>query len=192
MFGSLASVQEQRLPNAAASIDAEETPPITPTSAQHSKVMLHLPRSLARSLTFISFSLSVSIYLSFFLSVCLIYLSIYLSIYLCISLSIYLSIFQSSYISNYRISSLRFSFLFLSVSLSLIYLLIYLFVHIPDIQGPTWILVQLFSRLFPFQWYCPMHDKFPETYHDPRPVCRALKTFCPLPRRNKKKEKPLI
>lgn len=34
----LASVQEQRLPNAAASIDAEETPPITPTSAQHSKL----------------------------------------------------------------------------------------------------------------------------------------------------------
>ncbi|XP_076757031.1 coiled-coil domain-containing protein AGAP005037 isoform X21 [Xylocopa sonorina] len=34
----LASVQEQRLPNAAASVDAEETPPITPTSAQHSKL----------------------------------------------------------------------------------------------------------------------------------------------------------
>ena len=101
VFGSLASVQEQRLPNAAASIDAEETPPITPTSAQHSKVMLHLPRSLARSLTFISFSLSVSIYLSIFLS---------------------------SYISNYWVSSLCFSFLFLSVSLSLIYLLIYLFI----------------------------------------------------------------
>ncbi|KAI4491118.1 hypothetical protein M0802_010428 [Mischocyttarus mexicanus] len=33
---SLASVQEQRLPNAT-SVDAEETPPITPTSAQHSK-----------------------------------------------------------------------------------------------------------------------------------------------------------
>ncbi|KAK2581371.1 hypothetical protein KPH14_005062 [Odynerus spinipes] len=33
----LASVQEQRLPNAA-SVDAEETPPITPTSAQHSKL----------------------------------------------------------------------------------------------------------------------------------------------------------
>ncbi|OAD61994.1 hypothetical protein WN48_06764 [Eufriesea mexicana] len=33
----LASVQEQRLPNTAASVDAEETPPITPTSAQHSK-----------------------------------------------------------------------------------------------------------------------------------------------------------
>ncbi|KAK0071784.1 hypothetical protein PV325_012369 [Microctonus aethiopoides] len=33
----LASVQEQRLPNAA-SLDLEETPPITPTSAQHSKV----------------------------------------------------------------------------------------------------------------------------------------------------------
>ncbi|EFN66643.1 Coiled-coil domain-containing protein AGAP005037 [Camponotus floridanus] len=32
----LASVQEQRLPNAA-SVDAEETPPITPTTAQHSK-----------------------------------------------------------------------------------------------------------------------------------------------------------
>ncbi|XP_043278734.1 uncharacterized protein [Venturia canescens] len=33
----LASVQEQRSPNAA-SVDAEETPPITPTSAQHSKL----------------------------------------------------------------------------------------------------------------------------------------------------------
>ncbi|KAG5308550.1 CCDCX protein, partial [Pseudoatta argentina] len=32
----LASVQEQRLPNAA-SVDAEDTPPITPTTAQHSK-----------------------------------------------------------------------------------------------------------------------------------------------------------
>uniref|UniRef100_V9IA63 Coiled-coil domain-containing protein n=1 Tax=Apis cerana TaxID=7461 RepID=V9IA63_APICE len=44
----LASVQEQRLPNAAASIDAEETPPITPTSAQHSKVRVeHMERQLA-------------------------------------------------------------------------------------------------------------------------------------------------
>ncbi|XP_018373468.1 PREDICTED: coiled-coil domain-containing protein AGAP005037 isoform X15 [Trachymyrmex cornetzi] len=33
----LASVQEQRLPNAA-SVDAEDTPPITPTTAQHSKL----------------------------------------------------------------------------------------------------------------------------------------------------------
>ncbi|KAG7212704.1 hypothetical protein KM043_012976 [Ampulex compressa] len=33
----LASVQEQRSPNAA-SVDAEETPPITPTTAQHSKL----------------------------------------------------------------------------------------------------------------------------------------------------------
>ncbi|XP_061934604.1 uncharacterized protein LOC107996375 isoform X14 [Apis cerana] len=39
----LASVQEQRLPNAAASIDAEETPPITPTSAQHSKAAAPVP-----------------------------------------------------------------------------------------------------------------------------------------------------
>lgn len=35
---SLASVQEQRLPNAG-SVDVEETPPITPTSTQHSKVI---------------------------------------------------------------------------------------------------------------------------------------------------------
>lgn len=96
VFGSLASVQEQRLPNAAASIDAEETPPITPTSAQHSKVMLHLPRSLARSLTFISFSLSVSIYLSICLSNLSIYLYIY--IYLCIYLSFYLSIYLSIFL----------------------------------------------------------------------------------------------
>lgn len=191
MFGSLASVQEQRLPNAAASIDAEETPPITPTSAQHSKVMLHLPRSLARSLTFISFSLSVSIYLSICLSNLSLYISIYLSMYLFIFPSIFLSIYLSIFLTiESFLSVFPFSF---SLSLSLIYLLIYLFIHIPDIQGPTWILVQLFSRLFPFQWYCPMHDKFPETYHDPRPpVCRALKTFCPLPRRNKKKEKRLI
>ncbi|KOX74567.1 hypothetical protein WN51_00522, partial [Melipona quadrifasciata] len=39
----LASVQEQRLPNAAASVDAEETPPITPTSAQHSKAAAPVP-----------------------------------------------------------------------------------------------------------------------------------------------------
>nr|XP_031830165.1 coiled-coil domain-containing protein AGAP005037-like isoform X9 [Nomia melanderi] len=38
----LASVQEQRLPNAA-SVDAEETPPITPTSAQHSKAPAPVP-----------------------------------------------------------------------------------------------------------------------------------------------------
>ncbi|XP_076167894.1 uncharacterized protein LOC143146994 isoform X4 [Ptiloglossa arizonensis] len=38
----LASVQEQRLPNAA-SVDAEETPPITPTSAQHSKAAAPVP-----------------------------------------------------------------------------------------------------------------------------------------------------
>ncbi|KAK0166690.1 hypothetical protein PV327_004181 [Microctonus hyperodae] len=37
----LASVQEQRLPNAA-SLDLEETPPITPTSAQHSKAYISL------------------------------------------------------------------------------------------------------------------------------------------------------
>ncbi|XP_017762453.1 PREDICTED: coiled-coil domain-containing protein CG32809 isoform X7 [Eufriesea mexicana] len=39
----LASVQEQRLPNTAASVDAEETPPITPTSAQHSKAAAPVP-----------------------------------------------------------------------------------------------------------------------------------------------------
>ncbi|XP_076545863.1 uncharacterized protein LOC117606476 isoform X1 [Osmia lignaria lignaria] len=39
----LASVQEQRLPNAATSVDAEETPPITPTSAQHSKATAPVP-----------------------------------------------------------------------------------------------------------------------------------------------------
>ncbi|XP_017888769.1 uncharacterized protein LOC108630185 isoform X4 [Ceratina calcarata] len=39
----LASVQEQRLPNAATSVDAEETPPITPTSAQHSKAAAPVP-----------------------------------------------------------------------------------------------------------------------------------------------------
>ncbi|XP_076683752.1 uncharacterized protein LOC143376878 isoform X2 [Andrena cerasifolii] len=38
----LASVQEQRLPNAA-SVDAEETPPVTPTSAQHSKAAAPVP-----------------------------------------------------------------------------------------------------------------------------------------------------
>ncbi|KAL6430700.1 hypothetical protein ACFW04_006933 [Cataglyphis niger] len=38
----LASVQEQRLPNAA-SVDAEETPPITPTTAQHSKAAAPVP-----------------------------------------------------------------------------------------------------------------------------------------------------
>ncbi|XP_076300217.1 uncharacterized protein LOC143218716 isoform X13 [Lasioglossum baleicum] len=38
----LASVQEQRLPNAT-SVDAEETPPITPTSAQHSKAPAPVP-----------------------------------------------------------------------------------------------------------------------------------------------------
>ncbi|KAK0176698.1 hypothetical protein PV328_000811 [Microctonus aethiopoides] len=38
----LASVQEQRLPNAA-SLDLEETPPITPTSAQHSKTTAPVP-----------------------------------------------------------------------------------------------------------------------------------------------------
>ncbi|XP_066584928.1 uncharacterized protein [Prorops nasuta] len=38
----LASVQEQRLPNSA-SVDAEETPPITPTSAQHSKAAAPVP-----------------------------------------------------------------------------------------------------------------------------------------------------
>ncbi|XP_063988551.1 uncharacterized protein LOC135168377 isoform X4 [Diachasmimorpha longicaudata] len=38
----LASVQEQRLPNAV-SLDAEETPPITPTSAQHSKTTAPVP-----------------------------------------------------------------------------------------------------------------------------------------------------
>nr|XP_012216525.1 PREDICTED: coiled-coil domain-containing protein AGAP005037-like [Linepithema humile] len=38
----LASVQEQRLPNAA-SVDAEDTPPITPTSAQHSKAAAPVP-----------------------------------------------------------------------------------------------------------------------------------------------------
>ncbi|XP_070158138.1 uncharacterized protein [Polyergus mexicanus] len=38
----LASVQEQRLPNAA-SVDAEETPPITPTTAQHSKATAPVP-----------------------------------------------------------------------------------------------------------------------------------------------------
>ncbi|CAK9826948.1 Coiled-coil domain-containing protein CG32809 [Anthophora retusa] len=39
----LASVQEQRLPNTATSVDAEETPPITPTSAQHSKAAAPVP-----------------------------------------------------------------------------------------------------------------------------------------------------
>ncbi|XP_046593451.1 uncharacterized protein LOC107227335 isoform X5 [Neodiprion lecontei] len=39
---SLASVQEQRLPNAA-SAEAEETPPITPTSGQHSKTTTPTP-----------------------------------------------------------------------------------------------------------------------------------------------------
>ncbi|XP_015116844.1 uncharacterized protein LOC107041006 [Diachasma alloeum] len=38
----LASVQEQRLPNAV-SLDSEETPPITPTSAQHSKTTAPVP-----------------------------------------------------------------------------------------------------------------------------------------------------
>ncbi|XP_071562692.1 coiled-coil domain-containing protein AGAP005037 isoform X1 [Temnothorax nylanderi] len=38
----LASVQEQRLPNAA-SVDAEDTPPITPTTAQHSKAATPVP-----------------------------------------------------------------------------------------------------------------------------------------------------
>ncbi|KAL6261218.1 hypothetical protein P5V15_008743 [Pogonomyrmex californicus] len=38
----LASVQEQRLPNAA-SVDAEDTPPITPTTAQHSKAAAPVP-----------------------------------------------------------------------------------------------------------------------------------------------------
>ncbi|KAG7212702.1 hypothetical protein KM043_012976 [Ampulex compressa] len=38
----LASVQEQRSPNAA-SVDAEETPPITPTTAQHSKAAAPVP-----------------------------------------------------------------------------------------------------------------------------------------------------
>ncbi|XP_018044821.1 PREDICTED: coiled-coil domain-containing protein AGAP005037 isoform X9 [Atta colombica] len=38
----LASVQEQRLPNAA-SVDAEDTPPITPTTAQHSKATAPVP-----------------------------------------------------------------------------------------------------------------------------------------------------
>ncbi|XP_076652133.1 uncharacterized protein LOC143358689 isoform X4 [Halictus rubicundus] len=38
----LASVQEQRLPNAT-SVDAEETPPITPTSTQHSKAPAPVP-----------------------------------------------------------------------------------------------------------------------------------------------------
>ncbi|XP_076633033.1 uncharacterized protein LOC143347603 isoform X4 [Colletes latitarsis] len=38
----LASVQEQRLPNAT-SVDADETPPITPTSAQHSKAAASVP-----------------------------------------------------------------------------------------------------------------------------------------------------
>ncbi|XP_012285011.1 coiled-coil domain-containing protein AGAP005037 isoform X2 [Orussus abietinus] len=38
----LASVQEQRLPNAA-SVETEETPPITPTSAQHSKTAAPVP-----------------------------------------------------------------------------------------------------------------------------------------------------
>ncbi|KOC67746.1 Coiled-coil domain-containing protein [Habropoda laboriosa] len=39
----LASVQEQRLPNTVTSVDAEETPPITPTSAQHSKAAAPVP-----------------------------------------------------------------------------------------------------------------------------------------------------
>lgn len=63
---SLASVQEQRLPNAA-SVDAEDTPPITPTTAQHSKVtapLAPLARSLARSLLYLSHFLSLSFYLS--------------------------------------------------------------------------------------------------------------------------------
>jgi len=63
---SLASVQEQRLPNAA-SVDAEDTPPITPTTAQHSKVtapLAPLARSLARSLSFFSLSLSLSLSIS--------------------------------------------------------------------------------------------------------------------------------
>ncbi|KAL0105652.1 hypothetical protein PUN28_015855 [Cardiocondyla obscurior] len=38
----LASVQEQRLPNAA-SVDTEDTPPITPTTAQHSKAATATP-----------------------------------------------------------------------------------------------------------------------------------------------------
>ncbi|XP_051163411.1 uncharacterized protein LOC127282887 isoform X4 [Leptopilina boulardi] len=38
----LASVQEQRLPNAG-SVDVEETPPITPTSTQHSKTTAPVP-----------------------------------------------------------------------------------------------------------------------------------------------------
>ncbi|EZA55912.1 Coiled-coil domain-containing protein [Ooceraea biroi] len=38
----LASVQEQRLPNAP-SVDAEDTPPITPTTAQHSKAAAPVP-----------------------------------------------------------------------------------------------------------------------------------------------------
>ncbi|XP_033223057.1 uncharacterized protein LOC117176829 isoform X2 [Belonocnema kinseyi] len=38
----LASVQEQRLPNAG-SVDAEETPPVTPTTTQHSKTTTPVP-----------------------------------------------------------------------------------------------------------------------------------------------------
>lgn len=63
---SLASVQEQRLPNAA-SVDAEDTPPITPTTAQHSKVtapLVPLARSLARSLLYLSISLYLYLSLS--------------------------------------------------------------------------------------------------------------------------------
>ena len=89
---SLASVQEQRLPNAA-SVDAEDTPPITPTTAQHSKVtapLAPLARSLARSLSFFSLSLSLS-----------------LSLFLSLSLSISTSTFEIQ--SSYRSSAPIFS-----------------------------------------------------------------------------------
>lgn len=73
-------MQEQRLPNAT-SVDAEDTPPITPTTAQHSKVtapLAPLARSLARSLSLSLLSL-LSLCLSFYLYFSLPFSSISLS-----------------------------------------------------------------------------------------------------------------